>query len=80
MMVILNKDHAEIEVQKYKANDKIKIMLPDETWTKHHFSKADYNLRTARINFNLNEHQDFIKTLEKVTEFSELISKMIVFR
>jgi uncharacterized protein (UPF0332 family) len=67
-MVILNKGQVEIEVKQYKIDDKIKIMFPDETWTKHHFSKADYNLRIARINFNLNEHQDFIKELEQTEE------------
>jgi len=60
-MVILNKRQVEVEVKSYESQDKIKIMLPDEAWTKHHFSKADYNLRIARINFNLNEHQDFLK-------------------
>jgi len=68
-MVILNKDQVEIEVKKYKIDDKIKVMLPDETWAKHHFSKADYNLRIARINFNLNNHQEFIKKLEKIEVF-----------
>ena len=67
-MIILNKAQVEIKVQKYKVDDKIKIMFPDETWAKHHFGKADYNLRMARINFNLNEHQDFIKELEKTEE------------
>ncbi len=67
-MVILNKSQVEIEVKSYKADDKIKIMFPDEIWTKHHFSKANYNLRIARINFNLNEHKDFIKKLEKTEE------------
>ncbi len=67
-MVILNKGQAEIEVKRYKADNKIKITFPDETWTKHHFSKADYNLRIARINFNLNKHQDFIKGLEQIEE------------
>lgn len=67
-MVILNKGQVEIEVKSYKASDKIKIMFPDETWTKHHFSKADYNLRIARINFNLNDHKDFIKELEQAEE------------
>ena len=52
----------------YKIDDKIKIIFPDEGWTKHHFSKADYNLRTARINFNLNNHKDFLKELEKTEE------------
>ncbi len=64
-MVILNKDQVEIEVKNYKTEDKIKIRLPDETWTNYHFSKSDYNLRIARVNFNLNEHKDFIKELEK---------------
>jgi len=67
-MVILNKDQVEIEVKKYKIDDKIKVMFPDEAWTKHHFSKAEYNLRTARLNFNLNEHKEFIKELEKTEE------------
>lgn len=67
-MKILNKDQVEIEIKQYKINDKIKIMFPDESWTKHHFNKADYNLRIARINFNLNEHQDFIKELEQAEE------------
>ena len=67
-MAILNKDQVEIEVKGYKAGDKIKIMFPDETWTKHHFSKANYNLRIARVNFNLNEHEDFIKELEQIEE------------
>ena len=67
-MVILNKNQVEIEIKKYKIDDKIKIMFPDETWTKHHFSKAEYNLRVARINFNLNENPDFIKELEKTEE------------
>jgi len=67
-MVILNKNQVEIEIDQYKAGDKIKIMFPDETWTKHHFSKAEYNLRIARINFNLNENPDFIKELEKTEE------------
>ncbi len=64
-MVVLNKIQAEIEVKMYKADGKIKIIFPDEAWTKHHFSKADYNLRVARINFNLNNHKDFLKELEK---------------
>jgi uncharacterized protein (UPF0332 family) len=63
-MVILNKNQVEIEVKQYKESDKIKIMLPDIPWSKHHFSKAEYNLRIARINFNLNEHKDFLKELE----------------
>lgn len=67
-MVILNKSQVEIEVKSYKAQDKIKVLFPDEAWTKHHFSKADYNLRIARINFNLNEHQDFLKELENLEE------------
>ena len=67
-MIILNKSQVEIEVKKYKTDDKIKIMFPDEAWTKHHFSKADYNLRIARINFNLNDHKDFLKELEKTEE------------
>ena len=67
-MVILNKSQVEIEVKGYKADSKIKIMFPDETWAKHHFSKADYNLRVARVNFNLNEHRDFIKELEQTEE------------
>ena len=67
-MVILNKDQLEIEIKSYKINDKIKITFPDETWTRHHFSKANYNLRIARINFNLNMHKDFIKKLETVEE------------
>jgi len=67
-MVVLNKDQAEIEVMKYKADDKIKIMFPDEIWSKHHFTKSDYNLRIARINLNLNDHKDFIKELEKTEE------------
>jgi len=68
-MVILNKDQVEIEVKHYKSDDKIKIMLPDETWKRYHFSKAEYNLRIARINFNLNEHKDFIKKLEQTEEY-----------
>ena len=67
-MVVLNKEQAEIEVKSYKTRDKIKIMFPDETWSKHHFSKAEYNLRIARVNFNLNEHEDFIKELEGTEE------------
>src|SRR3989338_2111354 len=67
-MVILNKNQVEIEVKIYKAQDKIKVMFPDEAWTKHHFSKSDYNIRIARINFNLNEHKDFIKELENTEE------------
>jgi len=70
-MIILNKDQAEIEVKKYKINDKIKIMFPDKTWTKYHFTKSEYNLRIARINFNLNEHKDFIKELEQTEEFDQ---------
>ena len=62
-MVILNKAQVEIEVENYKIEDKIKITYPDEGWTKHHFNKAEYNLRIARINFNLNEHKNFIKEL-----------------
>ena len=53
-MVIINKEQVEIEVKGYKLKDKIKIMFPDEIWSKHHFNKAEYNLRIARINFNLN--------------------------
>jgi len=68
-MTILNKAQVEIEVNRYKSDDEIKIMFPDETWTKHHFSKADYNLRMARINFNLNEHNDFVKELEQMEEY-----------
>lgn len=64
----MNKSQLEIEIKKYKADDKIKIMLPDEAWAKHHFSKASYNLRMARINFNLNDHKDFLKELEKTEE------------
>ena len=67
-MVILNKNQVEIEVKIYKAQDKIKVMFSDEAWTKHHFSKSDYNIRIARINFNLNEHKDFIKELENTEE------------
>jgi len=67
-MVILNKDQVEIELKNYKMNDKIKIMFPDKTWTKYHFTKSEYNLRVARINFNLNEHKDFIKELEQIEE------------
>ncbi len=67
-MVILNKSQVEVEAKSYKAQDKIKIMYADEVWTKHHFSKANYNLRIARINFNLNEHQDFLKELENLEE------------
>ena len=67
-MVILNKNQVEIEVKEYKTKDKIKITSPDESWTNHHFSKAEYNLRIARINFNLNKHKDFIKELEGIEE------------
>ncbi len=67
-MVILNKNQVEIEVKKYKIDNKIKIMFPDEIWTRYHFNKADYNLRIARVNFNLNEHPDFIKELEQTEE------------
>lgn len=67
-MVVLNKEQVEIEVKSYKTRDKIKIMFPDETWSKHHFSKAEYNLRIARVNFNLNAHEDFIKELEGTEE------------
>ncbi len=67
-MVILNKSQAEIEIISYKADDKIKIMLPDEIWAKHHFSKAEYNLRVARVNFNLNDHKEFIKELEQADD------------
>ena len=67
-MAVLNKSQVEIEVKKYKTDDKIKIIFPDEAWTKDHFSKADYNLRIARINFNLNDHKDFLKELEKTEE------------
>ena len=68
-MVILNKSQVEIEIKDYKIKDKIKIIYPDEAWTKHYFNKAEYNLRIARINFNLNEHQDFIKELEQTEQF-----------
>lgn len=68
-MVILNKSQIEIEIKDYRIKDKIKIAYPDEAWTKHHFNKAEYNLRIARINFNLNEHQDFIKELEQTEQF-----------
>ena len=67
-MAILNKDQVEIEVKGYKAEDKIKTTYPDEAWTKHHFSKAEYNLRIARINFNLNDSKDFIKKLEQTEQ------------
>ena len=67
-MVILNKNQVEIEVKSYKVQDKIKVMFPDEAWTKHHFSKSDYNIRIARINFNLNKHKDFLKELENLEE------------
>lgn len=67
-MVILNKDQVEIEVKSYKIGDKIKVMFPDEAWSKHHFSKADYNLRIARLNFNLNERKDFIKELTQTED------------
>jgi hypothetical protein len=40
----------EIEINGYKSNDKIKIVAPDETWTKHHFSKSEYNMRIANVN------------------------------
>lgn len=67
-MVILNKNQVEIEIKSYKAQDKIKVMFPDEAWTKHHFNKSEYNLRIATINFNLNDHKDFIKELEQAEE------------
>lgn len=67
-MAIINKEQVEIEVKLYKSKDKIKIMFPDESWSKHHFDKAEYNLRVASINFNLNERKDFIKELEKTEE------------
>ncbi len=68
-MVILNKNQVEIELKHYKRDDKIKVIYPDETWTKHHLSKAEYNLRIARINFNLNEHPDYVKKLEQTEEY-----------
>lgn len=68
-MVILDKNQVGIEVQKYKADDRIKIMRPDEAWTKHHFNKSEYNLRIARINFDLNQRKDFIKELEGTIEY-----------
>jgi len=49
-MVILNKGQAEIEVKNYKINDKIKIMFPDKTWTKYHFTKSEWK-RPAKICF-----------------------------
>ena len=67
-MVISDKNQLEIEIKKYKADSKIKIVFPDENWTKFHFNKSEYNLRIARINFNLNEHKDFIKELEGTEE------------
>lgn len=67
-MAILNKNQAEIEVKRYKSDDKIKLTFPDEIWAKHHFNKAEYNLRVARINFNLNDHKDFIEELEQTEE------------
>jgi len=70
-MVILDKNQAEIEIKKYKANDRIKIMRPDEAWTKHHFNKSEYNLRIARINFDLNKRKDFIKELEGTVEHDQ---------
>ena len=67
-MAILDKNQVEIEVDKYKQDSKIKIIFPDESWTKFHFNKSEYNLRVARINFNLNEHENFIKELEGTEE------------
>ncbi len=67
-MVIFNKNQVEIELEKYKIDDKIKVVYPDGVWTKYYFGKAEYNLRMARLNFNLNEHPDFMKELEKTKE------------
>ncbi|MDO8740036.1 MAG: HEPN domain-containing protein [Candidatus Woesearchaeota archaeon] len=64
-MVIFNKNQVEIELKKYKIDDKIKVVYPDDVWAKYHFGKAEYNLRMARINFNLNAHPDFMEELEK---------------
>lgn len=63
-MVILNKNQVEIEINQYKKQDKIEIIMPDPTWAKFHFNKANYNLRVARINFNLNDDRSIIKKLE----------------
>ena len=67
-MVILNKNQVEIEVNMYKSVDKIKVVLPDETWARHHFTKSSYNLRIARINFNLNDNPECLKVLEQTNE------------
>ncbi len=73
-MVIINKSQVEIGIKDYKLNDRIKIVLPDEAWTKHHFIKAEYNLRMARINFNLDTRKDLIKELEKSKEMDDEFS------
>lgn len=70
-MVIINKEQVEIEVRKYKADEKIKILLPDDNWAQHHFNKAEYNLRIARINFNLSNYPDIISKLEKTEELDK---------
>lgn len=61
----------EIEVKDYKANDKVKVSFPDDAWARHHFNKADYNLRMARINFNLNGQKELIRKLERIDEVEE---------
>ncbi|MAF35990.1 hypothetical protein CL622_02630 [archaeon] len=67
-MITINKSQIEIEVKKYKEDSQIKILTPDEDWTQYHFSKAEYNLRVARLNFNLNTHKSYIKKLEQTEE------------
>tara|TARA_Y100000310_G_C20625296_1_gene785509 strand:- start:945 stop:1559 length:615 start_codon:yes stop_codon:yes gene_type:complete len=70
-MVKFNKEQVEIEIKDYKIKDKLKIVFPDEAWVKHHFNKADYNLRIARINVKLNQHKNFIKELEGMDEVDD---------
>ena len=73
-MVILNKEQAEIEIKDYKVKDKLKIVFPDESWANHHFNKADYNLRIARINFKLNQRKTMIKELEGIDEIDDSLN------
>ena len=66
-----NKEQIELSIEEYKGSNKVQISIPDETWTNYHFSKSEYNLRVAQINFNLSRNKKVIKELENVEEIDE---------
>lgn len=77
-MVILDKNQAEIEVKKYKANDRIKIMRPDEAWTKYQY---EVNVESQKEDAEkiLNDAVNFVsrlKEMEKTTSKDVVLAKM----